>query len=37
MNPIPLQNVQISLPPDEDIPTINISPIEPSEPDVAVR
>lgn len=37
MNPIPLQNVQISLPPDEDIPTINISPIEPSEPDIAVR
>lgn len=36
MNPIPLQNVQISLPPDEDVPSINISPIEPSEPDMAV-
>ena len=36
MNPIPLQNVQISLPPDEDVPTINISSIEPIEPDTAV-
>ena len=36
MNPIPLQSVQISLPPDEDVPSINISPIEPSEPDMAV-
>lgn len=36
MNPIPLQDVQISLPPDEEVPTINISPVEPSEPDLAV-
>lgn len=36
MNPIPPQNVQISLPPDEEVPSINISPIEPSEPDMAV-
>lgn len=36
MNPIPLQNVQISLPPDEEVPTISISPIEPSETDMAV-
>lgn len=36
MNPIPLQDVQISLPPDEDVPTISISPIEPSETDMAV-
>ena len=35
MNPIPLQNVQISLPPDEDVPTISISAIEPSETDMA--
>ena len=36
MDPIPLQNVQISLPPDEEVPTISISPIEPSETDMAV-
>lgn len=36
MNPIPLQNVQISLPPDEEVPFINISPIKPSAPDMAV-
>lgn len=36
MNPIPLQSVQISLPPDEEVPTISISPIEPSETDMAV-
>lgn len=35
MNPIPLQDVQISFPPDEDVPTISISPIEPSETDMA--
>ena len=35
MNPIPLQNIQISLPPDEDVPTISISAIEPSETDMA--
>lgn len=36
MNPIPLQSVQISLPPDEEVPTIIISPVEPSETDMAV-
>lgn len=36
MNPIPLQNVQISLLPDEEVPTISISPIEPSEIDMEV-
>lgn len=36
MGPIPLQNVQISLPPDEEVPNISISPIEPSETDMAV-
>ena len=36
MNPILLQSVQISLPPDEELPTISISPIEPSETDMEV-
>lgn len=36
MKPIPLQNIQISLPPDEEVPAINISPIDPSETDMAV-
>lgn len=36
MNPIPLQSVQISLLPDEEVPTISISPIEPSETDMEV-
>lgn len=36
MDSIPLQNVQISLPPDEEVPTISISPIEPSGTDMEV-
>lgn len=36
MDSIPLQNVQISLPPDEEVPTVSISPIEPSGTDMEV-
>lgn len=36
LDPVSLQNIHVSLPPNEAIPTIEISPINPSETDIAV-